>query len=120
MTCVVIADGEVLENEIQSLIKHARILVEETGRPIDMNDELLAVWFEVNKNNITKALRGPDSDKFIMNTIIGLDSFHLKQILLNGLIRISASDADINRSETEIVNLAAVYWDLKPIYSDKF
>ena len=117
MTCVVLADGDVLENEVQSLIQNARILVEEVGQPMDMNDELLAVWYEVHKDNIAKVIQGPDSDKFIMNTIIALENFPLKQILLNGLIKISASDADINSHEVEVINLTAAYWDLKHIGS---
>jgi len=112
MAAIILADDIVLKNEIQSFEKNVGLLADELNFPLDKSNDVISRWFEARREDIAHALSGPHPDRFIMENIIALDNFPLKQTLLKGLIEISASDAEIHRNEADVINLAAVYWGL--------
>lgn len=115
MAAIVVSDERIREDEIQSFIKNARFMAQELNQDIDLSDNLLRDWFEVRRDDISKEITGAAADRFIVENIIALEPFAPKQILLNCLINISASDAEIHNKEVDLVNLAAAYWGLSPI-----
>jgi len=112
MAAVVLSDKRIREDEIKSFIKNARLMARELNQELDLSDELLQGWFEAKREGIAKQLTGGNADAFFVENIIALEPFAPKQVLLNCLISISASDAELHHSEVDLVNLAAAYWEL--------
>ncbi len=115
MACVLLADETVLENEVLCFQKNAHLLAHEMKQDIGMNDALLRQWFELKRETIVQSMIGEKADNFIMNIALSLEDFPAKKSLLKALINISASDADLHKSEIDILNLAAAYWGLPPV-----
>lgn len=115
MAAIILSDSRVREDEIQSFIKNARYMARELNQDVGLTDDMLKTWFEAKHEDIAAIVMGGGADSFIVENIMALEPFAPKQVLLNCLISIAAADAEIHYKESDLVNLAAAYWDLAPI-----
>lgn len=115
MAAIVVSDEKVREDEIQSFIKNARYMAHELNQDAALSDDWMRSWFDTKRDEIANAIASGGADRFIIDNIMALEPFAPKQFLLNCLISIAASDAEIHYKEADLVNLAAAYWDLSPI-----
>jgi len=115
MAAIIVSDTRIREDEIQSFIKNARHMARELNQDIALSDDLLKSWFDARRDDIAKIVTSESADSFIVENIMALEPFAPKQFLLNCLISIAASDAEIHFKEADLINLAAAYWDLTPI-----
>jgi len=119
MAAIVVSDTRIRDDEIQCFIKNARFMASKLNQDIDLSDDLLRSWFAAKRDDITKIITGDTADTFIVENIMALEPFAPKQFLLNCLINIAASDAEIHFKEVDLINLAAGYWGLTLIKSRK-
>jgi len=117
MAAIIVSDDRVREDEIQSFINNTRFMARELNQDIALSDDLLRGWLEAKRATIAAIIMSDEADTFIIENIMALEPFAPKQFLLNCLISIAASDAEIHYKEADLINLAAAYWDLTPIKS---
>lgn len=117
MAAIIVSDERVREDEVQSFIKNTRYLARELNQDVKLSDAWLRSWFDTKRDTIAASVIGGDADSFIVEHALALDTFEYKQLLLNGLVSIAASDAEIHHKEADLINLIAAYWDLPPIKS---
>jgi len=115
MAAIVVSDKRIREDEKRSFIKNTRLMADKIDRCLDVSDDDLTLWFSARRDDIAQKITHENMSDFVINTIIALEPFLHKQVLLNCLTSIAAADAEMHKKEVEIINIAAAYWGLNPI-----
>ncbi|MEP1230621.1 MAG: hypothetical protein ABJG88_08085, partial [Litorimonas sp.] len=107
MAAIIVSDNRIRHDELESFVKNVRVMSEKLNQDLELSDDDLSRWFTARCDDVSGHVNGPHVNIYIVENIMALEPFFHKEYLLNCLIDIAASDAELHKNEIDIINIAS-------------
>ena len=107
---MVIADGKVLNVELDALVKASVTLKLKGTDGRNLNEHQIRAWFLENKGAITKEYFGHDGQLKLNRLIMDLQNYSKINTLLKAMYDIGYADNELHAKENMVIELAEAFW----------
>ena len=113
MSQVILADGHILQSEVEALIAGVRELKlsDATGAALTVSQ--IREWFDAYLVELNETWSTEKKDITITRLILSLADWPDKQSVVDVLTKVSLSDAEFHKEEKLLISIVKAYWQFE-------
>ena len=113
MSQVILADGHILQSEVEALIAGVRELKlsDATGAALTVSQ--IREWFDAYLVELNETWSTEKKDITITRLILSLADWPDKQTVVDVLTKVSLSDAEFHKEEKLLISIVKAYWQFE-------